>query len=65
MSTSFLEILTQLHWLWSRGCRYDPEKDGHDSYLLAIHEMRKRGIIDGRFEPRNDEERQWLKEEAS
>jgi hypothetical protein len=36
---------------------YDWRKDSYESWLLAISELRKRGVIEGRFEPINDAER--------
>jgi hypothetical protein len=41
---------------------YDPLKDGFDSWALAIAEIRRRGVMEGKYEPINDDERALLKE---
>jgi hypothetical protein len=41
---------------------YDPDIDGYRSWRLAIAEIRRRGVISGRFDPVNEQERQWLRE---
>jgi hypothetical protein len=41
---------------------YDPHKDGFDSWALAIAEIRRRGVMEGKYPPINDDERALLKE---
>lgn len=36
---------------------YDPDLNSIRCYALAIAEIRRRGVIEGRFEPKDDEER--------
>lgn len=36
---------------------YDPALDAYRSWQLAIAELRRRGVIAGRFPPLNEEER--------
>ena len=42
--------------------KYNWAKDARDGYLAAIMELRKRGLIEGRFEPINDDERKIVDE---
>lgn len=44
---------------------FDWRLDAYRSWELAIAEKRKQGVIEGRFEPRDDEERGWLGEKKS
>ncbi len=41
---------------------YDPPADAYGCWKLAISEMRKKGLIESRFEPKDDEERALLAE---
>ena len=41
---------------------YDWATDAKLSYLAAIMELRKRGLIEGRFEPINDKERKIVED---
>lgn len=40
---------------------YDPNIDAYRCWQLAIAEIRKRGLREGRYQPRNDEEREIAK----
>jgi len=40
---------------------YDGQKDGHDSYYLALAEIRRRKLLAGEVDPVNDEEREMVK----
>lgn len=40
---------------------YDWRLDAYRSWELAISELRKKGLRDGRFKPETDEERRWLR----
>jgi hypothetical protein len=44
---------------------YDPYIDAFRSWLLAITELRKQGLREGRFLPENEEEEQYMKEHAN
>jgi hypothetical protein len=39
---------------------HDWRVDSIGCFNLAISELRKRGVISGRYPPINDEERSWL-----
>ncbi len=39
---------------------YDPARNGWLSYNLAIKEIRRRGVLDGRFDPATDAEREMV-----
>lgn len=39
---------------------YDWEKDAFESWLLAIREIRKAGVLEGKYQPITDEEKAWL-----
>lgn len=41
---------------------YDFKKDSIESWKLAVAELRKKGLREGRFVPVNDEERAYLAE---
>lgn len=43
---------------------YDGGADAFACWHLAVQEIRKRGVLEGRFAPRNDEERAWLAESS-
>ena len=40
---------------------YDAADDARKCYYEAIKQLRKAGVISGRFTPRNDEELSWLR----
>lgn len=42
--------------------QYDPAENSRRCYELAIAELRKRGLLEGRFEPKDDAERALLRE---
>ena len=41
---------------------YDFKKDSIESWKLAVAELRKKGLREGRFVPENDSERAYLED---
>jgi len=41
---------------------WDPDVNSRESWELCIRELRKRHVIAGKDQPRNEEELQWLRE---
>ena len=44
---------------------YDPKLDAVLSYRAAIAELRKRSVIEGRFEPRDEDERRLVESKCA